>query len=221
MKRVFGLLITILISGTFFYFDYIKKDDNRSKESNQTAQKESGSTTDQEKEGEGCGVERWAVKTLTDQPSSQINFQKTYGTSITALSALPVPDGKTSSSEGRQRPFEFNVYQVNANLVSAKQEEDSDIHLVISQAGAANKTMIVEFPSSSCVGERQKSEMLAARNNFLKSCGPLNSSSFKDLSGTAKIRGVAFFDVIHGQRGVAPNGIELHPVLAFTGGCSS
>jgi hypothetical protein len=27
--------------------------------------------------------------------------------------------------------------------------------------------------------------------------------------------GAAFFDFIHGQTGVAPNGIELHPVLAF------
>jgi hypothetical protein len=29
------------------------------------------------------------------------------------------------------------------------------------------------------------------------------------------IVGVGFFDVIHGQRGVAPNGIELHPVLGI------
>jgi hypothetical protein len=34
--------------------------------------------------------------------------------------------------------------------------------------------------------------------------------------------GVGFFDVIHGQRGVAPNGIELHPVLGicFGAGCT-
>jgi len=28
-----------------------------------------------------------------------------------------------------------------------------------------------------------------------------------------RITGVGFFDYIHGQHGVAPNGIELHPVL--------
>jgi hypothetical protein len=27
--------------------------------------------------------------------------------------------------------------------------------------------------------------------------------------------GVAFFDFKHGQTGVAPNAIELHPLLAF------
>jgi hypothetical protein len=31
----------------------------------------------------------------------------------------------------------------------------------------------------------------------------------------AAVTGVAFFDYDHGQTGVAPNAIELHPVLAF------
>jgi hypothetical protein len=31
----------------------------------------------------------------------------------------------------------------------------------------------------------------------------------------ARVVGVAFFDFLHGQTGVARNGIELHPVLGF------
>lgn len=31
----------------------------------------------------------------------------------------------------------------------------------------------------------------------------------------ARVVGVAFFDYLHGQKGVARNGIELHPVLGF------
>jgi hypothetical protein len=50
----------------------------------------------------------------------------------------------------------------------------------------------------------------------MRSCGPAHAGSFRLLTGTATISGVAFFDVIHGQRGVAPNGIELHPALSFT-----
>jgi hypothetical protein len=38
------------------------------------------------------------------------------------------------------------------------------------------------------------------------------------LRGTATITG--FFDYQHGQTGVAPNAIELHPVLGFRGACS-
>ncbi len=59
-----------------------------------------------------------------------------------------------------------------------------------------------------------------AREALLKECGPIGKSRFKDLNGSATITGVAFFDVIHGQRGVAPNGIELHPALSFSGSCS-
>jgi hypothetical protein len=29
------------------------------------------------------------------------------------------------------------------------------------------------------------------------------------------VTGIAFFDTIHGQEGIAPNGIELHPVLSI------
>jgi hypothetical protein len=35
------------------------------------------------------------------------------------------------------------------------------------------------------------------------------------LCSRAQVTGVAFFDFPHGQTGVAPNAIELHPVLAF------
>ncbi len=31
----------------------------------------------------------------------------------------------------------------------------------------------------------------------------------------ALVAGVAFFDFQHGQTGVAPNAIELHPILGF------
>jgi hypothetical protein len=27
------------------------------------------------------------------------------------------------------------------------------------------------------------------------------------------VRGLGFFDVLHGQSGAAPNGLELHPVI--------
>jgi hypothetical protein len=35
------------------------------------------------------------------------------------------------------------------------------------------------------------------------------------LCSKARVTGIAFFDFKHAQTGVAPNAIELHPVLAF------
>jgi len=34
-------------------------------------------------------------------------------------------------------------------------------------------------------------------------------------SGRARVVGIGFFDYNHGQTGLAPNAIELHPVLGF------
>ena len=61
-------------------------------------------------------------------------------------------------------------------------------------------------------------EMRRARSAMLDACGPISSSSFTDLKGKVIIEGVGFWDEIHGQTGVAPNGIELHPALDFSSG---
>ena len=47
----------------------------------------------------------------------------------------------------------------------------------------------------------------------MDTCGTPVHGRFTNLSGTATLTGIGFFDVIHGQSGVAPNGIELHPVI--------
>jgi hypothetical protein len=100
-----------------------------------------------------------------------------------------------------------------------KIEDDSDIHLVVADPSNAQHTMIVEFPNAGCVrraGPTSRRRMARARTALMHACGPASHGSFRLLTGTATIGGVAFFDVIHGQRGVAPNGIELHPALSFT-----
>jgi hypothetical protein len=51
---------------------------------------------------------------------------------------------------------------------------------------------------------------------MLTNYGSLSTSSFTKLKGNVTIKGVGFWDEIHGQTGVAPNGIELHPVLKFS-----
>ena len=57
--------------------------------------------------------------------------------------------------------------------------------------------------------------MASARPAMIAACGQPSSSHFTDLSGRATVTRVGFFDIPHGQTGVAPNAIELHPVLKF------
>jgi hypothetical protein len=50
---------------------------------------------------------------------------------------------------------------------------------------------------------------------FIGACGQPSSSDFFDLNDRTTVTGVGFFDILVGQTGVAPNAIELHPVLKF------
>jgi hypothetical protein len=106
---------------------------------------------------------------------------------------------------------------MRAQVVEAKIEDDGDIHLVIASRRYRHRTMIVEFPNPNCVASGFKRDrMRAARREILDACGSFSTSSFTTLRGNVGIKGVGFWDEIHGQT-VAPNGIELHPVRRFRG----
>jgi hypothetical protein len=94
---------------------------------------------------------------------------------------------------------------------------------VIAQPGAPTHKMIVEFPDPTCPGVTssiKKAQIRSARAAIVAKCGmpAADPAPFKHLSGSAIITGVGFVDVVHStaQNGVAPNDIELHPVLSFT-----
>lgn len=160
------------------------------------------------------GHERWRVKTLTDARADEVNFTPKR-TTIDALRAKPVPVPIRASTP-RLDGVETTTYRVRATLVDARLVEDEDFHLVIRDRHRAH-TMIVEFPDVRCqpaARSIKKEAMRRAREALIRACGTI-PTSFVHLKGTATITGVGFFDKKHGQRGLAPNGIELHPVLSF------
>lgn len=164
-----------------------------------------------------CGVERWPVKTLSDPNAKEVNFTP-KSTTVSTLRSRSAP--KVTSSTPRIAGVETTTYKVRAKLLKYALEDDHDIHLVISSPSNTSKTMIVESPDPSCPGVRdsiKKTAIGRARSAISAACGS-PSTHFHDLEGTATITGVDFFDVKHPtpQTGVAPNGIELHPVLGFT-----
>jgi len=163
--------------------------------------------------GPRCGTERWAVKTLSDSAAGTVGLSS-QPNSVDGLRALPAPRVGTASP--RITGTESTTFTIQAQLVRMALEDDQDIHLVVADPGDAAHTMIVEFPDPECQGVvegRQQAQVAAARTAFIAACGPPPSGRFRALSGAATITGVGFFDVLHGQSGVAPNGVELHPVL--------
>ena len=163
-----------------------------------------------------CGTERWSVKTLTDAAASKVAFATSKSRTIEKLRHLKPPAILKGSTP--RRASERTVYHVTALLMMMRREDDSDIHLVLADPKLGG-SMIAEFPASSCtVGAdaKERTAMDSARDDLAAACGGLPGSTPRTLTGTATLTGVGFFDPIHGQAGVAPNGIELHPVLSFT-----
>src|SRR5262249_198718 len=125
------------------------------------------------------------------------------------LRALAAPNPIPANN--RVSPTETTQWVINATLTKYKLESDSDYHLVI--ADASGNTMIVEIPSPSCVGAGSPffAGLQNARSEF--DARFTATTSFQPTSPPVQIKGVGMFDFLHGQTGVAPNGIELHPVL--------
>jgi hypothetical protein len=155
-----------------------------------------------------CGVERWSVKTGTDADSGLVNLGSTSSTSVATMRSWPKPG--TIPANNRISPYETTQWVINATLTQYKAESDSDYHLVLQDSGGL--TMIAEIPSPSCVsGGPFASRIQTARNQFDAQYNA--TTSFQTANVPVQITGVGMFDFLHGQTGVAPNGIEIHAVF--------
>jgi hypothetical protein len=165
-----------------------------------------------------CGVERWPVKTLADPDAPHVGKTAVKRT-VDALARLPVAVGIGGT---RGVGAERLRVKVRAKLVGIKQESDADFHLVI-QDPATGMKMIVEFPNEGCTlgaTASTRAKMQKARLAVVSACGFAPNSGYHHVTGDVTVIGVPFFDFLHRQTGHAPNGIELHPVLAFAGQCA-
>lgn len=164
-----------------------------------------------------CGVERWSIKTGTDSGASAINLS-TY-VSSTIYNMLQSAKPATLPANSRISPRETTQYSLSGTLTKYAKEGDSDYHLVIQDS--AGRTMIVEIPAPNCVGAGSPfgPGVTNARRQF--DARFTATTSFKTTSTPVTVRGVGFWDFLHGQTGVAPNGIEIHSVLNITFGAAA
>lgn len=144
----------------------------------------------------------------------------------------------------RSAPVETTVWRLTALITGAKLEQDGDYHLVLQ--GSSGVTMIAEIPNPdpAFVGNanwradiaRVRATMDQKLGHPLKAVGfaladmaPPKSDRFAapqaaapaegpltPVNAKAVITGVGFFDSAHGQTGVAPTAIEVHPILDLT-----
>ena len=163
--------------------------------------------------GASCGIELWPLKVLTDPNAGLVDTVGPATTTVASIDALPVP-ANPASRAGDQ--YELHSFMVTATLTGYKLEADSDYHLVISDG---IRTMIAEIPSPSrATGSKVLAQITKLRARPSRQRIRSRRSVPTVSHQTVTLVGVGFFDKLHGQTGVAPNGAELHPVLGFAVG---
>lgn len=160
-----------------------------------------------------CGLERWAVKTLRDKDVLRVNTTP-LETTIADLNSL-TPPSKADLMKAlnyRFAPDELQVWEVTGYLVGFKLEADEDFHIVLADPADATKTMVVEIPSEHCM-KGSGALQAAWQTRFGKATPKFRRVPANKIK--VQVVGYGFFDVLHGQTGVAKSGFELHPVTAI------
>ncbi len=156
-----------------------------------------------------CGVERWSVKTGTDPDAGLVNLSSLNPTTIANLTGITAPASLPDNN--RIQPTETTVWVINATLVKYVLAYDSDYHMVL--ADSAGRTMIAEIPAPGCVGPGSPFAAGIAHARAQFDAMFTATTTFQTANVPVQITGVGFFDYLEGQEGLAPNGIELHPII--------
>ncbi|MEO8190122.1 MAG: hypothetical protein ABI682_07245 [Acidobacteriota bacterium] len=151
---------------------------------------------------------RWKVKTLTDETRGRVVLAPVE-TTVSALTRVPRPAAPLPE-ETRVSPTESTLYRVHARLTGVHWQLDRDLHLVIADPAAPDRTMVVEIPDAT----EGRGSGFEERFRRARSEVRARARGKKPPGGwPVVVTGVGFFDFTHFQPGAAASGFELHPVI--------
>jgi hypothetical protein len=153
------------------------------------------------------GTERWGQKVLIDTATRSINWTPD---TITVSHFDTLTTYPPNSYAPRTAPIEFRTFAIDCHVIQQRAETDADFHLVMYDGAS---TGIAEIPDPVCAQaatSKWVNNYIEARNFANKYIG--TGTNYNVNIGKVIITGVAFVDPPHGQAGVAPNNLELHPV---------
>jgi hypothetical protein len=168
-----------------------------------------------------CGEERAAVKLGRDVDARKIALDPvtvTIAELVLRSAPRPLPGSRRVTDE---RNTERTVYTIHATITGYRLELDGDYHVVISDEHG--QTMIVELPDPGCAAtgawpEQIRTARVAFRQLLADHRLASPAAKLRSVAVEVVVTGVGFYDRVHGQTGVARNGVELHPVLAIEAG---
>ena len=154
-----------------------------------------------------CGSEWTGIKDGLDAAAHKVDLGFITEASIFGLTQIPRPKLKNVRP---RTPAEVLVYRLtNVRFVLKKHETDSDYHIVVRDD--AGRTMIVESVDPECAAHSYWRTLIRDVRDEI--------DREKLVEGEdVTVVGPGFLDKLHGQTGVAPNGIELHPILGWCAG---
>jgi hypothetical protein len=164
--------------------------------------------------GLACGVERWFVKTLSDEDARSVNVATVTPISIRQLNGFATHC--SGLPERRAFSEEFTVFEVTGRITFVAHEDDRDYHIALEDPSGPGFTVVAELADILCAGAviSPHFSALSAADAMWRML--LDGRSPTALVGTTvRVRGVGFYDFAHGQRGRSQNCIELHPVLSI------
>jgi hypothetical protein len=165
---------------------------------------------------------RWPVRTGSDRDASLVN-DKPVPTTVEELVEQPRPDDMQPATRRfpayqnhRAAGVERTIHVLEATIVSSKLMISQNFHLILQ--GDSGQTMIGSCPHPDPAfvdpTSRWAKQIAVVRNQIEKRLAP-EPTKRKLVNERVRITGIGFFNDVHGQVGVAPNGIELTPVLGI------
>jgi hypothetical protein len=164
-----------------------------------------------------CSSENAGLKTFSD-PERNLVRLRAKPTTVATLNGLrsprPTPTTRTTG-------FQRRVWQVRAQIVEYRLEQDGDVALVLYDGKRSYVT--AAMPGSGCLSAktRVREAIEGARALFEGLCGPARPS-WRPLGAVVQIEGVGYWDFPRRQTGHARNYAELHPVtkVRLVAGCA-
>ena len=157
---------------------------------------------------------RWSIKTLSDKDTTLVHFKKVINSSVHEQVNIKRPVGMLTKRDAT----ETTVYSLDCYILGFKSQKDTDIHVIIKDT-KTNETMVAEIVDNTSPIIKHTSrhkELKKIRKWFLKHIGnPKQSFTMFKTPKLVTITGVGFWDVEHGQKGMAANGREIHPILSM------
>jgi hypothetical protein len=111
-----------------------------------------------------CGSDYWPLKTFSDPLRKKVNLTPKE----TTLTEIASPDHPQPTPTTRDTPFERQVWRVTVQITEFKREGDSDIHLILFDAGTygiarnAGRSLCAE-ESSSPQSHHQRAQKVRGR----------------------------------------------------------